>query len=52
MSFKKALLSFVETFKNSAENSYDNRGIQLLTRLRLSFSHLNKSKFRHCKSNM
>ena len=47
ISFKKALLSFVKTFKVSVFAIHDNSGIRLLTRLRQNFSHLNEYKFRH-----
>ena len=47
ISFKKALLSFFKTSKNSVFAIHDNNGIRLLTRLRLNFSHLNEHKFRH-----
>ena len=46
ISFKKALLSFINTSENSVFTIHDNDSIKLLTRLRLNFSHLNKHKFR------
>ena len=45
--FKKALLSFVKTSKNSVFAVHYNNAIKLLTHLRLNFSHLNEDKFRH-----
>ena len=42
ISFKKALLSFLETSENSVFAIHDNNDINLLTRLRLNFSHLNE----------
>ena len=45
ISFKKALLSFVKTSENSVFAIHDNNDTKLLTRLRLSFSHLNEQKF-------
>ena len=47
ISFKRALLSFVKTSKNSVFPIHDNDDIKLFTRLRLNFSHLNEHKFRH-----
>ena len=47
VSFKKALLSFVKTSKNSVFAIHNKNGIKLLTCLRLNFSHLNEHKFRH-----
>ena len=47
ISFKKALLTFVKTSKNSFFAIHDNNCIKLLTRLGLYFSHLNKHKFTH-----
>ena len=47
MSFNKALPSFVKTYENSVFAIHDNNSIKLLTRLRLSFSHLNKHKSKH-----
>ena len=46
ISFKKVLICFIKTSKNSVFAIHDNNGIKLLTRLRLNFSHLNEHKFR------
>ena len=47
ISFKKALLSFAKTSKNSVFAVQVNNGIKLLTRLKVNFSHLNEHKFAH-----
>ena len=45
--FKSRLLSFIRTVQNSVFNIFDPKGLKLLTRLRLEFSHLNEHRFRH-----
>ena len=45
--FKNKLLSFIRPVQNSIHNIVDQKGIKLLTCLRLDFSHLNEHRFRH-----
>ena len=45
--FKKALLVFCKTEKNSLFNVHNPIGVKYLNRLRLNFSHLNEHKFHH-----
>ena len=45
--FRKIILSFIRPKKNSNFAIHDTKGLKLLTRLRLKFSHLNEHKFRH-----
>ena len=45
--FKNALLSFIRPKHVDTFGIHNPIGLQLLTRLRLGFSHLNKHKFRH-----
>ena len=45
--FKNRLLTFIRPVQNSVFNIFDPKGIKLLTRLRLEFSHLNDHRFRH-----
>ena len=45
--FKSSILNFVRLRENSVFEVHDIRGVKLLTRLRLDFSHLNEHKFRH-----
>lgn len=45
--FKKSLLKFIRTILNSVFNAPDIYGIKLLTRLRVSLSHLREHKFSH-----
>ena len=45
--FKEIILSFIRHKENSVFAIHDTKGIKLLTRLRLNFSHLNEHKFRH-----
>ena len=43
--FKEIILSFLKPKENSVFTIHDTKGLKLLTRLRLNFSHLNKHKF-------
>ena len=45
--FRKHLLSFIRPEANNIFNVHNAKGIKLLTRLRVGFSHLNENKFRH-----
>ena len=45
--FKNALLSFIRPKHVDTFGIHNPIGLQLLTRLRLGFSHLNEHKFRH-----
>ena len=45
--FKTSILNFVRPRESSVFEVYDIKGVKLLTRLRLNFSHLNEHKFRH-----
>ena len=45
--FKRRLLEFTRTSRNSIFSIYNAYGIKLLTRLPLGLSHLNKHKFKH-----
>ena len=45
--FKTSILNFVRQRENSVFETHDNKGVKLLTCLRLDFSHLNEHKFRH-----
>ena len=45
--FKDALLSFIRPKHVDTFGIHNPTGMQLLTRLRLGFSHLNEHKFRH-----
>ena len=45
--FKNSLLKFIRPSGNSAFNCHNPRGFKLLTRLRLSLSHLREHKFKH-----
>ena len=45
--FKSRLLSLIRPVQNSVFNIFDPKGLILLTRLRLGFSHLNEHRFRH-----
>ena len=45
--FKNRLLSFIRQVQNSVFNIFDPKGLKLLTRLRLEFSHFNEHRFRH-----
>ena len=45
--FKKNILRFIRPSENPIFNSHNSRGIKLITRLRLGFSHLREHKFRH-----
>ena len=40
-------MTFIRPVQNSVFNIFDPKGIKLLTRLRLEFSHLNDHRFRH-----
>ena len=46
-SFRKALLNFIRSSENKIFNIHDQVCIELLTKLRLEFSHLREHKFRH-----
>ena len=45
--FRKALLDFIRPTANSTLGINDVSGLKLLTRLRVSFSHLREHKFKH-----
>ena len=45
--FRKHLLSFIRPEANNIFNVHNAKGIKLLTRLRVGFSHLKEHKFRH-----
>ena len=45
--FKETILSFIRPKENSVFAIHDTKGLKLLTRLSLNFSHLNEHKFRH-----
>ena len=45
--FKKTILDFIRLKENSVYAIHEMSGLKLLTRLRLSFSHLNEHKFQH-----
>ena len=45
--FKSKILPFINTKSNSAFSVHDVYGVKLLSRWRLSFSHLNEHKVRH-----
>ena len=45
--FKTAILKFLRPTANSIFNVIDNKGVVLLNRLRVGFSHLKEHKFRH-----
>ena len=45
--FKKELLKFIRTEQNCTHNIHDTKGLKLLTRCRLGFSHLLDCKYRH-----
>ena len=45
--FCKKLLAFIRPLGNDTHGIYDPLGIRLLSRLRLSFSHLREHKFKH-----
>ena len=45
--FKGKLLSFIRPVQNNISNIFNPQGLNLLTRLRLGFSHLSEQRFRH-----
>ena len=45
--FKNNVLKFIRPTPNNVFNCENNRGIKLITRLRVGFSHLRKHKFKH-----
>ena len=45
--FREKILSFIRPKENSVFAIHDTKGLKLLTRLRLNFSHLNEHEFRH-----
>ena len=45
--FKETIISFIRLKENSVFAIHDTKGLKLLTRLSLNFSHLNEHKFRH-----
>ena len=45
--FREIILSFIRPKENSVFAIHNTKGLKLLTRLRLNFSHLNEHKFRH-----
>ena len=47
MSFKHSLLQFIRPTASPVYRVHHPRGLKLLTRLRLGFSHLREHKFRH-----
>ena len=48
--FKEIILSFIRPKENSVFAMHETKGIKLLTRLWLNFSHLKEHKFRHGSS--
>ena len=46
-SFRKHLLSFIRPEANNIFNAHNAKGIKLLTRLQVVFSHLKEHKFQH-----
>ena len=47
LKIREIVLSFIRPKENSVCAIHDTKGLKLLTRLRLNFSHLNEHKFRH-----
>ena len=45
--FKNSILKFVRLSSNSVSSCHNSKGIKLITRLKLGFSHLFGYKFRH-----
>ena len=45
--FKSKLLSLIRPVQSNIYSIFDEKGLKLLTRLRLGLSHLNEHKFRH-----
>ena len=45
--FKSKLLSLIRPVQSNIYSIFDEKGLKLLTRLRLCLSHLNEHKFRH-----
>ena len=45
--FKSRLLLFIRPLDRNVYNIFDPIGLKFLTRLHLSFSHLNEHRFRH-----
>ena len=45
--FKETIISFIRPKENSVFTIHDTKGLKLLTRLRINFSHLNEHKSRH-----
>ena len=45
--FKEIIFSFIRPKENFVFAIHDTKGLKLLTRLRLNFSHLNENKFRY-----
>ena len=45
--FREIILSLIRPKENSVFAIHDTKGLKLLTRRRLNFSHLNEHKFRH-----
>ena len=45
--FKVTILNFIRPKGNLVFDIYDTKGIKLLSRLRLHFSHLNEHKYRY-----
>ena len=45
--FKEKMLHFIRTSPNSFFDIHNNKGIKLITRLRLGLSHLREHKFKH-----
>ena len=45
--FKETIISFIRPKENFVHAIHDTKGLKLLTRLRLNFSHLTEHKFRH-----
>ena len=46
-SFKNKLLAVIRPVQRSVFNIFDPKGLKILTRLRVGFSHLNEHRFRH-----
>ena len=47
ISFKKSILKFIRPSQNRVYNCHNPKGIKLLTRFRVSLSHLREHKFKH-----
>ena len=47
--FKEMILNFITPKENPFFAIHGTKGLKILTRIRLNFSHLNEHKFRHLK---